>query len=36
MLRAGFEGLVADSKRYRDELMAAQEQKPNADWEAFA
>jgi MoxR-like ATPase len=23
MLRAGFEGLVADSKRYRDELMAA-------------
>jgi len=24
MLRAGFEGLVADSKRYRDELMAAQ------------
>ena len=25
MLRAGFEGLVADSKRYRDELMAAAE-----------
>jgi MoxR-like ATPase len=25
MLRAGFEGLVADSKRYRDELMAATE-----------
>jgi MoxR-like ATPase len=24
MLRAGFEGLVADSKRYRDELMAAE------------
>jgi MoxR-like ATPase len=26
MLRAGFEGLVADSKRYRDELMAAEKQ----------
>ena len=25
MLRAGFEGLVADSRRYRDELMAATE-----------
>jgi len=25
MLRAGFEGLVADSKRYRDELMAVEE-----------
>jgi hypothetical protein len=25
LLRAGFEGLVADSKRYRDELMAAEE-----------
>jgi len=25
LLRAGFEGLVADSKRYRDELMAAAE-----------
>ena len=25
MLRAGFEGLVADSKRYRDEVMAAAE-----------
>ena len=23
MLRAGFEGLVADSKRYRDELVAS-------------
>ena len=29
MLRAGFEGLVADSKRYRDELMSAEEQKTN-------
>jgi MoxR-like ATPase len=36
MLRAGFEGLVADSKRYRDELMATEEQEPNADGEAFA
>ena len=36
MLRAGFEGLVADSKRYRDELMAADEQQINADLEAFA
>jgi MoxR-like ATPase len=36
MLRAGFEGLVADSKRYRDELLAAQEQEPHADLEAFA
>jgi hypothetical protein len=36
MLRAGFEGLVADSKRYRDELMAAEEQPSNADLEAFA
>ena len=36
MLRAGFEGLVADSKRYRDELLAAEEQKANADLEAFA
>jgi MoxR-like ATPase len=36
MLRAGFEGLVADSKRYRDELMAAEEQKINADLGAFA
>ena len=25
LLRSGFEGLVADSKRYRDELMAAEE-----------
>jgi hypothetical protein len=25
MLRAGFEGLVADSKRYRDELSMANE-----------
>jgi MoxR-like ATPase len=33
MLRAGFEGLVADSKRYRDELMTAEEQKTNADAE---
>jgi MoxR-like ATPase len=36
MLRAGFEGLVADSKRYRDELMGEEEQKTNADLEAFA
>ncbi len=36
MLRAGFEGLVADSKRYRDELMAAEEQETNADLEACA
>jgi MoxR-like ATPase len=36
MLRAGFEGLVADSKRYRDELMAAEGQEANADLEAFA
>jgi MoxR-like ATPase len=34
MLRAGFEGLVADSKRYRDELMAAQEVKLTAGLEA--
>ena len=26
LLRAGFEGLVADSKRYRDELMAVAEE----------
>ena len=36
MLRAGFEGLVADSKRYRDELMAAQEVKLTAGLEAVA
>jgi MoxR-like ATPase len=36
MLRAGFEGLVADSKRYRDELMAAQELKLTAGLEAVA
>jgi len=36
MLRAGFEGLVADSKRYRDELMAAQEVKLTAGLEAEA
>jgi len=36
MLRAGFEGLVADSKRYRDEHMAREEQEANADLEAFA
>jgi MoxR-like ATPase len=35
MLRAGFEGIVADSKRYRDELIAAEEQEPDADREAF-
>jgi MoxR-like ATPase len=36
MLRDGFEGLVADSKRYRDELMAAQEVKLTAGLEAVA
>lgn len=36
MLRAGFEGLVADSKRYRDELMDAEEQKLAAGLEAVA
>jgi hypothetical protein len=36
MLRAGFEGLVADSKRYRDEIMAAEEEEANADLEALA
>jgi hypothetical protein len=36
MLRAGFEGLVADSKRYRDELMAEQELKLTAGLEAVA
>ena len=36
MLRAGFEGLVADSKRYRDELMAAGEYAAKADLEALA
>jgi MoxR-like ATPase len=36
MLRAGFEGLVADSKRYRDQLMAAERQDVNADLEVLA
>ena len=36
LLRAGFEGLVADSKRYRDELMAAEEREANVDLEASA
>jgi MoxR-like ATPase len=36
MLRAGFEGLVADSKRYRDELMAAEGLPINAELEAIA
>jgi len=36
MLRAGFEGLVADSKRYRDELMATEKLEANADLEAIA
>jgi MoxR-like ATPase len=36
MLRAGFEGLVADSKRYRDELMAAEEQQVAAELETVA
>ena len=35
-LRAGFEGLVADSKRYRDELTAAAERELVADLEAAA
>jgi hypothetical protein len=35
MLRAGFEGLVADSKRYRDELMAVGKD-ANAAVEIFA
>jgi len=30
MLRAGFEGLVADSKRYRDEVMALEQHETNA------
>jgi MoxR-like ATPase len=36
LLRAGFDGLVADSKRYRDELMAMEEQEANPDPEVFA
>lgn len=36
MLRAGFEGLVADSKRYRDELMAAEQQETTANLETVA
>jgi MoxR-like ATPase len=38
LLRAGFEGLIADSKRYRDELMAAAEmpETPTAGLEAAA
>ena len=38
LLRAGFEGLVADSKRYRDELMAAAQEDVSlaADVEAAA
>ena len=36
MLRAGFEGLVADSKRYRDQIVAAQEVKLTAGLEAVA
>jgi hypothetical protein len=38
LLRAGFEGLVADSKRYRDELMAIAEDvtSPAASVEAAA
>lgn len=34
MLRAGFEGLVADSKRYRDELVAAPNPERFSDLEA--
>jgi MoxR-like ATPase len=36
MLRAGFEGLVADSRRYRDELMAREDREANAVLEADA
>ena len=36
MLRAGFEGLVADSKRYRDEFLAADNQNAQAALEAVA
>ena len=36
LLRAGFEGLVADSKRYRDELMAAAAHETVAKLEAAA
>ena len=36
MLRAGFEGLVADSKRYRDKLLARQEREAGAHLEALA
>lgn len=36
MLRAGFEGLVADSKRYRDDLIAREEREHNADLEECA
>src|SRR5215469_10226729 len=36
MLRAGFEGLVADSKRYRDKLLARQEREAGAYLEALA
>src|SRR5215467_15050910 len=36
LMRLGFEGLVQDSKRYRDELMAAEEQEAGADVEVFA
>ena len=36
LLRSGFEGLVADSKRYRDELMAVPEDGPRANVEAAA
>jgi len=36
LLRSGFEGLVADSKRYRDELLAEGEEISPADVEAAA
>ena len=35
-LRAGFEGLVADSKRYHREHLAAERPEANRDLEAFA
>jgi hypothetical protein len=36
LLRSGFEGLVADSKRYRDELMGVKEEAAPVPVEAVA
>ena len=36
LLRSGFEGLVADSKRYRDELMSVKEDAAPVPVEAVA